>query len=246
MNKALLSLVLLYVMSVPGHAQTVVLATGTWEPYVSEKQQDQGPIAHIVKRSFELAGIQAVMHFCPWKQCEILVADGGVYAAFPYAETQYRNEFAEYSDAIMVTRDAFFYLKERLGDVDFSSINNLKTYSIGSTIGYSHCEQLEKEGIKPDPAPTEKSNFLKLESGRVDLVPSDELTGWKLIGELFPDQVNRFASTNAPCQRTPLRLMVSKSYPGAADITGKFNEGLAKLKASGEFKKILSEHNIPE
>ena len=40
--------------------------------------------------------------------------------------------------------------------------------------------------------------------------------------------------------------MVSKNYPGATALLDRFNEGLATIKATGVYNKIIEKYNIPQ
>jgi polar amino acid transport system substrate-binding protein len=227
-------------------AETVVLATGDWAPYVSEKLEEYGPIAEIVTKSFANVGIEVKFEFYPWKRCEFLAENGDVFATFPFIITPERQKFSVFSDSIAVTRDVLFYNKKHIKHYDFTGYEDLKQYAIGSPIGYNYTEILQKEGVLTDPVENEEQNFRKLEAGRIDFVPADERVGWQLIGKLFPDKIADFAATVTPFQLPALRLMVSRKFPGSADMLKKFNIGLSELNASGETARILKKHMISE
>ena len=116
-------------------AQPVVLVTNEYMPYVNTSSKEQGFIAEVVVAAFKAAGVETQIEFRPWRRCAMLVEDGDVFGAFPYAVTEKRKAFAWFSDPVWECRNVFFYLKGRLGEFDYTSLEAMRRYVIAGTSG---------------------------------------------------------------------------------------------------------------
>ena len=86
----------------------------------------------------------------------------------------------------------------------------------------------------------------RLQAGRVDLVPMDELVGWAMLKNIAPNELADFDTLKKPINVSELHLMISKSYPNANEIREKFNVALKTIKRNGVYSRILKKYNIKE
>ncbi len=228
------------------HAGKVVLVTGDWDPYTNEKVAGKGAFTELVTAVFDEMKVEYEVQFYPWKRVEAAVADGTAYAAFPYVITDERKQFFDFSDEVMVSNGKFFYYKPNnsVKFADWKTYDDLKSVKIGGVLGYWYEKDFKAAGLNVDYVPTDEQNFKKLEAGRVDLVPTDELVGRALIKTLFPDKQKNFLVLPKPLNSSSLYLMVSKKYNDAEALTKKFNDSLKAIRKSGKYAKILSKHGI--
>ena len=56
----------------------------------------------------------------------MLVEDGEVFGAYPYVATNKRKKYAWFTDALWKCRTVFFYLKGRMGEFDFTELEDLR------------------------------------------------------------------------------------------------------------------------
>ncbi|MBF0230104.1 MAG: amino acid ABC transporter substrate-binding protein [Desulfamplus sp.] len=247
MKKIILLVALVFLSANICSAAKVILVTGEWPPYTSEKMEGYGFLSEIVSAVFKEAGVEIEYQFYPWLRCERNIKDGKVYAAFPYIITDERKAIYDFSDPLAKSTGRFFYLKSNIkSDVVWEKYEDLKRYKIGGTAGYWCVKAFEDVGIKLDLAASDELSMKKLKGGRFDLLPADELVGWSIIKTLFPADINNFAVVEKPLNNDELRLMVSKTYPDAAVITKKVNEALQRIKANGVYSAILKKYNISE
>lgn len=227
-------------------AQKIVLATGEWEPYTSEKMKDQGFFTEIVTAVFKELNIEVEYKFLPWKRCEDMATKGDVFAAFPYMITEERKKTFDFTDTVAKSTGKFFYHKG--GNIkdgfNWNSYADLKSYKVGGTLGYWYEKDFQAAGLNTEFVPNEDSSFKKLQMNRIDLAASDELVGWQLIKSLFPKEVSNFDTLDKPLNESELCLMVSKAYPDSKNLTEKFNTGLKKIKEKGIYSAILKKYNI--
>ncbi|MBF0573717.1 MAG: transporter substrate-binding domain-containing protein [Desulfamplus sp.] len=227
--------------------EKVVLVTGEWAPYTSEKMEGQGFFTEIVSAVFKEAGLEVEYKFHPWLRCEDTVQKGKAYAAFPYMINDERKKMYDFSEPLAKSTGRLFYLKSNLkSDVVWEKYEDLKKYKVGGTAGYWYEKAFTDAGVKLDLAVSDELGMKKLQGKRFDLLATDELVGWTLIKTLFPAEIDNFAVVKKPLNNDDLRLMVSKTYPDAAAITKKVNEALQRIKDKGIYSEILKKYNISE
>jgi len=83
-----------------------------------------------------------------------------------------------------------------------------------------------------------------LHTDRVDFAACDELVGWGLIKDMYPESVSQFETLRKPLNQNPLRLMISRSYPDSSRIKVRFNIGLETIREKGILRQILTKYGI--
>lgn len=223
----------------------IPLATGEWAPYTSETLAGYGAFTEIVSATFQAMGVQPKFVFYPWKRAEAEVQAGRVFAAFPYIETEARKLEYDFSDPVFISRGKFFYLPERQpAALAYEQLEDLQAYRIGGVLGYWYEAPFKQAGLQVDYTGTDEQAIEKLYLGRVDLVASEELVGWALIQKLYPQEAARFATLEQPLNEDPLRLLISRQYPGAAALTQRFNVALQTIRDEGQVQQILQKYGL--
>ncbi|MBF0230103.1 MAG: transporter substrate-binding domain-containing protein [Desulfamplus sp.] len=247
MKKIILLVVLVFLSATICSAAKVILVTGEWPPYTSEKMEGYGFLSEIVSAVFKEAGVEIEYQFYPWLRCEKNIKEGKAYAAFPYIITDERKAIYDFSDPLGKSSFCLFYLKSNIKtDVVWEKYEDLKKYNVGGTAGYWYEKAFADAGIKLDLASSDELGVKKLHGGRFDLLATDELVGWSLIKTLFPADIKKFAVVEKHLNNDELRLMVSKTYPDSQAITKKVNEALQRIKDKGIYSEILKKYNISE
>ncbi|AMK10501.1 substrate-binding periplasmic protein [Pseudodesulfovibrio indicus] len=228
----------------PAHAgeEPLLLVSGNYEPYVIAQGTRPGLLSEIVTQAFAEQGIRVEIRFYPWRRCALMVETGEAFAAFPYARTDKRARYAWFSDVIWVCRNVFFYMKGRMGEFDFTTLEALRPYLIAGTSGNYYEEVFREKGLTVDYAPGEASGVRKLWELRTALFAEDELVGRTLIARIFPARRDRFGWTPTPWNLNPQHLMVSKAYPGARELMDRFNAGLWAIRDSGAYDRIVESY----
>ncbi len=234
-----LSLCLLAPAGVQGKA--LVAATGEWAPYVSQELENNGFITQILADAFEVMGIEVRFVFYPWRRCYESVVSHRVWAAFPYSRTEERAREVMYSDVISYSVTKFFVYGPSKID-RYRGLSSLKPYTLGGVIGYFYEADFKRHGLTVDYASRESSAIEKLIRGRTELLPLNELVGWRLIQHRFPERMARFRVLEPPYSKDDLHLIVSKTYPGGADLLKRFNEALQTVKDDYIYDGILERY----
>ncbi|WP_207264131.1 transporter substrate-binding domain-containing protein [Desulfovibrio sp. Huiquan2017] len=228
-----------------GAGEPVVLVTGDYPPYIVTDGTRPGLLTEIVQAAFAQVGVETRILFRPWRRCALMVREGEAFGTYPYGRTAQRAEYAWFSDTIWVCRNVFFYLKGRLGQFDYTTLEALRGYVIAGTSGHYYEETFKEKGLTVDYAPGEASGVRRLWELRAALFAEDELVGWTLIRRIFPSRAHVFGSTPTPWNLNPQHLMVSKAYPGARKLLARFNKGLAAIRANGTYDRLVGSYFGP-
>lgn len=227
----------------------VILTTGDWPPYVYETGPDKGPMAEIVIAAFKEVGITAKIVFYPWKRAEDEVRQGKAFAAFPYAASDERKKEFDFSDPMYLVKAKFFYNKNFHPDgMPFEKLDDLRSFKIGGMLGSWYEPNFKDAGLQVEYVSAMDQNIEKLVLGRIDLAVEEENSTWYLIRQLYPNEVDQFATLEKTLEQpgviNDLSLMISRSYPNSVELLKQFNTGLAAIRANGTFKQILEKYQI--
>lgn len=225
-------------------AEKIVLVTGEYSPYTSEKLEGGGFFTKLVTAVLNEMGKDFEYRFYPWRRCENNVEAGIAWAAFPYVENEDRLKTFIFSDEVIEVGSKFFYYGDKMKTVTWKKLSDLKPYTLGGVMGYWYEAEFKKQGLTIDYSVKEISGLKKLKAGRIDLFPSDELVAWTLIKQEFSGIQSRFGTIDNNINATSLRLMVNKSTPESKQLLNEFNTALKIIKKKPRYKKILADYNL--
>ena len=159
----------------------------------------------------------------------------------PKMKTEERIKKYLFTEPIINSKSNFFYIKGRNISEDFKwkKLEEFKKYKIGGTIGYWYLEDFKNIGLNADISNTDEDNIRKLYIGRIDFFIIDEIAGWEIIKKLYPESIEKFSTLEKEESKRGLYLMLSKKNSKSERVIRIFNEGLKKLKESGEYEEIL-------
>ncbi len=230
------------------HGQsTVVICDSNNPPYAIGKDDGHPPtggtVVELVRRVFEeIDDAKVDIRLQPWLRCLAAARSGKVDGVLKLIPKPERAEYLDFTDPLYDSVQRFFYLKKSFPDgVHWETVADLAPYTLGVAEGSSYGpvvdEAIEKRIVRVESAMDDIVNFQKLLKGRIDLVPNNEVLARAGIEAL--DAVGLIVGTEQVTSSSPVCLGFSKSSSGKALIP-KFNQALAKLKASGEAEAILS------
>lgn len=248
MKKNLLFFAFLTISVIAAQPDSIKLATGEWPPFTSSEMSDGGFFTELVSEIADHMGVEVEILFYPWRRCYDAVVKGTVWAAFPYSYTEERAAEVLYSDTIIDSRSRLFYYTGNDPEkvYIYNELEDLGRYRMGGVIGYFYEQTFLDAGIDVDYAAKEIQAIEKLIRGRIDLLPLNELVGWHLIRENFPDEAGHFQTMEKPFEQNGLHLIVSKTYPGSVALAERLNDSLRVMKKNAAFKAILEKYNIKE
>ena len=224
--------------------KTVRLTNGEWQPYLSKDAPHHGFASHIVTEAFALAGVKVEYGFFPWARAYKLAKDGVWHGSTVWLDSEERREHFYYSDAVVPSKTAFFYIVD--SGFDWSTYEDLKNVAIGGTLEYAYGEEFdaaEKAGIiKTDRAQTDDLGLKKLLKGRIRAFPGELMVTYALIrNSLSPKKAATLVHHPKLINEQPQYLLMSKKFAEGEAIRDQFNEGLKQLKASGRYAQIIAD-----
>lgn len=224
--------------------ESVTLVTASYEPYVITDGSRQGFFVDLIKAAFAESDVDVNIKYLPWKRCEMMVAEGEVFAAFPYSRSEEERPYAFFADTVWADRFLFFYREAWRSHFDFTSYDDLRGVRIGGTWGYFYIEHFKAQSLDLDLAVDEASGLRKLNEGRVDVLIDMELAGWSLIRKHYPGNESLFHATQTAWKELDVTLMVSKKFSGSKRLMALFNAGLRAIRENGEFDRIVESYDL--
>ena len=223
-------------------AQTVVLATGEWEPFSGTKLNGGGVSARVVTAAFNAVGYDVEFEFQPWKRNYFRVERGAVLGSFPWSGASLRRAVAYFSEEISPSNQVVFYLKKNFKEAPvLRTVNDLKKYKLGGIDSYWYHGALQQYGIECEYSTEKEVLYTKLKAGRIQLALDNYRVGWEVIRKMFPNDVDAFASAENPLDGGELCVLFSKKYPNSKKIRDIFDQGLHIIKQNGVYSEIVSD-----
>lgn len=224
--------------------ETIRLANGEWEPYISEWLKHYGIYSHIVTEAFALEGVKVEYVFLPWARGEDMSQEGELDGNIAYALSSKFKKHYYYSDPFAEGIKVFFHLKSF--KFDWNTYEDLKGIEIGATIGYLFGEKFEQaekaKKILVERVPTDEINFRKLLVGRIQLIPQTMGVGYGVLQSKFKQEdVQLVTHHPKPMFKTNFHIILTKKIERNKRMLKLFNIGLKRLKESGKYDQYFDE-----
>jgi polar amino acid transport system substrate-binding protein len=214
-------------------------AEDDWSPYSSAvKGEPVGFAVDLVRAAWSAAGIDVELVPLPYARCMKDVDRGLLAGCFdtlrdPILESKYRW----HAQPLFRARIGIYGRVEAGNDRADLTLANLRGKRVGVTHGYDYGEAFDSDAtMLRDVAPSDLSSLRKLLAGRVDYV---------LVFDRVADDI---AKTHADLGKgfslqgvlvePNLYISFSRTYPHIERIILQFDQGLAKVRSSGEYARI--------
>ncbi len=220
-------------------ADTIRLAIGEWAPYTSERDASGKMAERIVEEALKRQGHTVEYTYFPWVRSYEMVKQGHYDGTFPWYMTPERQVgFWVHATPVMREKEVFFYLKTL--DFHWQTIEDLKAYRVGGTIGYSHVDTMEAAGVRVEKVVSEEQNFRKLLVDRIDIYPASFLVGYNMIHKLFgAEKAQLFTNHPKPLRNDAMFALFSKRTEKGKEYADALEEGLKALLESGEYDALV-------
>jgi len=225
--------------------EQVVMATGEWRPFTSQKMEHYGFFTEIVSAVLKKMGKKPKYNFVPWKRCERQLEVGKVWGVFPYSPTAERKKKYVFSDNIIFAKSVFFYCQEKMKNIKWEKLEDLQPYNIGGVLGSFYQKEFEdaKLKVKYDYSASLALNTLFIRR-YTHLLPMNEFVGWDIIKNNFPDKIKNFGILKQFHSKDPLCIMILKNDDKSLMLLEKFNNSLKKINQDPIYKKILNKYKF--
>jgi len=221
-------------------ADTLRLTVGDWSPYIENTPPGFGDLSQIVQEAFAQVGVVAKFQFEPWKRVENGL-DSQNYFSFGYIKTNDRLQRWHYSDSILRSRSILIGTQQHR-DFAWKNWEDLLQYRLGITQAYSYGETFEqyKPKLKTVASYNDVISLKALLHGRVDFVLMDSRVATALIAQNFTKQERaEFVLLHVTeVAAGELHFVCAIKNPQCVTRIEQFNQGLAKLAASGRLKQL--------
>lgn len=222
-------------------AETITLTNGEWPPYLSENYTHNGVASHIVVEAFKLQGVDVKYIFVPWARALKFVQDGSHVGSVVWSYNEERAKDVYFSDPVFKLRTVFFHRKDR--SFEWANLEDLKEYQIVATLGYYYGAEFkaleEAHKLKVLRVTTDEQALQVLLAERADLFAAQFEVGYEVLHGKFSSSKAAQITNSKPFDSTDYHLIISKKSPNANELLAKFNEGLAKLRQSGQLDAML-------
>jgi polar amino acid transport system substrate-binding protein len=231
------ALLLLLVMASSANALTLAVEDA-WEPYANP--DGTGMSVDIVRAAFKSVGIEVTFEVIPYARLLQEVQAGNYIGGFNVAREPSREDaFLWGNEMLFLARAHYYHYRSRL--LEASSAKELRHgEKVGVILGYEYGEHFHTNtGISKVWGKRHDQIIRMLQAGRVDSVILFEKTA-----NLFLAEMNLLNEVFAAFPSEPSRIYVafSRQHPQAGHYLAKLDEGLARIKANGEYQAILKKY----
>ncbi len=228
----------------------LVMAGGTWEPYISNQLPANGLAVNIVTEVLSRSGYRVEMKFMPWQRVAEGLASGEVDISVGSWYNETRAKETQFTDAYL-TNDLMI-IKRKNDPLSFNSIAEFKQgvdkkgYRLGIFKDFGYGNEFN------DVAPLLSLNYYKYCSQMMRDVASKNtdlalLDRWTAMNSMQNKKniADHLEITSTPLISRGLHVTISHKNKQHKQIAEAFNHTLKKMKADGSYKKLLQQHNYP-
>lgn len=224
--------------------KTIRLTNGEWQPYLSKDVPHYGIASHIITEAFALVGVEVEYGFFPWSRAMKLAKDGTWDGSAVWGESEERRQSFHLTDPVIPTTWVFFHLRST--PFDWTGYEDLADLKVGGTVEYYYSREFEAaevEGVfETIRARSDEVGLKNLVKGRIDVFPGELMVTYAQIRDTFSaEQTALFTHHPKRIVERPLYLLLSKEVASSEDMRDRFNEGLARLRESGRYDRILAD-----
>lgn len=219
----------------------VIGAEDDWVPY--SMADGTGMANDLVRAAFKAVGIEVEFRVMPYSRLLKLVEWGELVAGFNVPlDREIQNLYILGQTPLFEA--VSFYYQSKGNPLKAKNRDELVNQErIGVVMGYGYGDHflklVEDRKVVKEDARSEATNLKKMAAGRIDATILYDKTGGRLIRELeLQDQVERTFIN----ETTPIFVAFSKMNEKSGYYAAKLDEGLAKIKESGEYEKILDSY----
>lgn len=214
------------------------LVCDIWPPYQIEERGGgvSGFSVDLVSAMFKRMGttIQGIGAY-PWKRALSTLESGYADALFSANYTPDRTEFAIYPDEVLVESPWVVWTR---GDNAVNSLDELKGKRVGVVLGYSYTKEfwefIETYSVV-ERVFTDKTNFKKLDIGRLDAIVAEFGNGRHIVQELGLEDIH--PNWGVEIKRDGLYIIFNKETVPESFVDA-FSKELQKFKTTDEYRSL--------
>jgi polar amino acid transport system substrate-binding protein len=237
---------LLFLSSLAG-AEPIVLTTvgDPWPVLLNPETKEQGLLVELVRKAYETQGYEITINFVPWSRAMVMMQQERSDLLIGAWYSDQRNDYLLYSEAIFAS--AIRLIKPKHSTFKYTDQSSLQGMRIGTILSYEYGKNfLEDTGIVRITSDSLLNNINNLIAGRIDLTLDDHYVIKYMLDKHIEDWGNKISIIDNPLTAKNLYLAANRSNPKAESIIKAFNLGLAQIKKSGHYDKIVESYDLEE
>lgn len=244
--RLLIALTLLLIFNIACAGNPVLLVTGgDYPPLAATSEPGGGLTVRIVRAAFAKLGDEAHIDVLPWLRGYTKVLEGQYQATFPYIRTEERAHDFLFSEPIYT---GAVYLYVRPGTSFKPGLPGaLKGKSICVPHGWaipqvaSLIEAVNRGELRVERPFDVLSCAQMVASGRADAFSAHQALGDAILLKLAAQLHGKVQRSAAPLYHLEWYLIAPKNAPHSVELVERFNEGLQRLRADGDYQHLLKE-----
>ncbi|MBL8507058.1 MAG: transporter substrate-binding domain-containing protein [Chitinimonas sp.] len=242
-----LAVILLLLPLLTQAAQPIRLATGEWPPYTGATLPHGGLAEHIITSAFAASGQSVSYLRLSWKRGLEMARQGKADGAILWSCRDQASQ-PDYLVSQPIIRSEVVLLR-RVGRVlDLKHPDKARGFRLAYPDMYAYegipayAQLLKASGIPPLILSSDQAGIQALLNDRIDAYPVDRQVGLYLLHQAAPtvwqDMVTQLAQ---PLSQHDLCVLLHRRHPDAGNWLAALNQGLAKLRSSGQIDRWQAE-----
>jgi polar amino acid transport system substrate-binding protein len=239
------TVICLFLISPPfAFSQDMRLGAFDYPPFYSEENGEiQGIAVELINELFGRMNIKTQLSMYPIKRALKYMKDRKTDGMMILIKTAEREEYLHYTDPIITVRGLIWSAADRKGGaVNFNRLEDLKSYKIGVTLGYSYGQEFDNilKTMNVHTASTDYDNYKKLLAHKIDIFPGNEIVA-KGLFKKYPEFQGKFVHSDKSFIEWVLHMGISKKSQFVPMIP-RINAVLADLKNEGFIDKTVKNY----
>ncbi len=224
------------------YAEKITAVGDPWPPFLDPNQASQGIIAEIATAAYATQGYELETTFVPWARAVAGVKNATFDLLIGTWLTEERTKFLMFSKPYL--NNSIKFIKKKGDTFNYSGLESLTGKSIGVVRGYGYGDELlNAKNFKRPEAKNFIGNIRKLVAGRIDLTLEDVIVAKAIIAKEQPDLLDKIEFSNTDYSTNALYVTSGLANARHKELIEAFNKGLAVIKKSGEYDKIMNSIN---
>lgn len=235
-----------------GHAparaeQITLVAENDWYPYSAQREgRITGLTVDLVRAAYASVGISVQLKSMPFARCMALVERGDELGCFNSGQDlkHSQDSYLFHATPLLLNSNGIYAkatsLESGLGPAALSGRR------VGLTHGASYGDAIEaNQAIVRVVALTDLANLRMLTAGRADFAVMDDRVFDHLEQAHATELHGKLKRVGKAFSDLPIFVAFSKRHPDAARQATLLDRGLAALRASGEYQRIIDRWRLP-
>ncbi len=232
----------IYLLSPLLHAAPLKLVTLQYPPYAYQQgDKVEGLAVKIVEEAFKRIQQPVEIQILPWARAIAYVESGKVDAIFTAYKTTEREQFADYSNEVLIDQFVTMFVKSDSSISFDGDLNKLSDYQFGTVrkVSYGNIfDTAVKDGILKNIqyAKMGEMNIKKLLAGRFDILVSNRYGALHILKQT--NSLDKVKELRPELQSIPSYIAFSKKNE-LVEIRNQYDLALKQMKTDGSYQDII-------